>query len=164
MENKITSFYYEQICNKYNHRQINTNLKNVFPEQHESIKPIQSIVLDYTCDCVNCIESNILINPIDNSDRIKQNQYKNKLYLCETRTNVICDYLFQQINLNNQNIILIVPSEYTTLNKIMNLIVKTSDNKFVKKKILWNTKIPKYFYYPHYILSKDLWKIYKILV
>ena len=135
MLNKITFHYRKQCGEKYEalkNNKIsyckNTNLKNIVPDLYDDIEIKQSYILNYTCDCYNCEQANI-----NNIDRIKKQQNKNKLYLCKIRTGLICNYILEQINLNNKDIILIVPTEQPTINKIMSLILEESNGNVIKK-------------------------------
>ncbi len=129
MLNKIKFHYWKQCGEKYKalkNNKIsyckNTNLKNIVPDLYDDIEIKQLHILNYTCDCYNCEQANI-----NNIDRIKKQQNKNKLYLCKIRTGLICNYILEQINLNNKDIILIVPTEQSTINKIMSLILEESN-------------------------------------
>lgn len=113
--------------------------KKSYQMAYELIQPRISKKISYDCKCENCIQAKTLVNLPKgnriqfNKMRIQQQVNKNKLYLCETRTKALIDELIKFTENNDKNIVLLVPNEESTINKIKNKLIELSDGKIKKK-------------------------------
>lgn len=159
--NDVTTFYNKKIYEKYNnlkntksHKRKDLGIKTNFPQLYESIcfSRLTFLHTDYElhCDCATClsdIEMNFDFDKKSNDlkefrkhmmmKNVKKCKIKIKYYFCEKRIDTILNHIYKFALHNNTNIAILVPNEYQTVHKIINILVKYSNNLI--KKISANT-------------------------
>lgn len=155
--NEITLFYnktiYEMYCDLktkkcYEHR--NLDIVTNFPELYDDISISNITFLNFNrdeqCKCDACLE-NIDINFDFNlkptclkesrkyalMKNIMKSKTKNKYYNCKQRIKAIIDYIYNYASHNdNMHVIILVPNQIETIQKIRNIIADNSNGKIVK--------------------------------
>jgi len=137
----IDNFYSKQIYKKFHnlqskkqHQQENLSLKYNFPTYNFTNSKSFVEFENFSCKCDKCI----LTDELDNVDKrkvhIAKSIIKNRISNCEIRIKWILDMIYNQIEISSKPIVIIVPKEQDTTNKIGNLLCEYSQNKITKLK------------------------------
>lgn len=141
MSSSIDHFYAKTIFEKFNglkkagiYEHKDFSLETNFPQYHSKLNQLNLNTINFNCECEACT-SKIQLDLVTKSrlDRqklhIKKTQIKNSIYNCSIRINLILNLIYAHSQNNSTNIIIVVPIEQPTINKIANLIQTHSQGR-----------------------------------
>lgn len=143
------------------HKHIEVGLKHNFPNVYNDLNWVRAYLLNYICDCKCCQIANTKVcdnnvieytnnnetnstNQLTNQEfnfrklqknkiRIENVRNRNKIYECETRINLIINYIDNFTKNNSEDVIILIP--FNSIDKIIKILITKSNGKINKNTI-----------------------------